>query len=736
MKILRNIVLVILALILLLVAAVAVALIVIDPNDYKPHIERAAAEHTNLELNLHGDIGWSLFPLGLEVNDVEARLEDDDFVRLDQLLASVDLWSLIRMSPSVHTFSVSGFSANLVVDEDGQGNWERIMPERPEEEPVAEDDPVDTEVTLTDEDGEAQPLSFNVQEVRITDAQVRFRDLQNDQDVSLTNARLLASNIALGQEFPLEIGFEVALTDPQLDVVGDLAMRINASENLQVFAVRDLDSRFDMSGEPFDGRSVTATLKGALSADLENETATVSNLEAGFENIRATTSLDVANFTESPRISGRFDLHEFSPRELMRRMGLEDIETEDPDVLKKVVIGSDIATENDTLSLRDLMITLDDTRFEGMFGFGLESGAIDVDLQGNSLNLDRYLPPAREEEDEEEDEEVAEADRDAELLPLETLRELVFDARIGLTELIASNLTISDIEVKANGRDGQLSLEHLRGNMYEGDFNIAASLDARTDNPQWSLNKRLNAVRSQPLLVDLAEIDLLSGKVNVRADLATRGNSINALIEGSNGDARFDIEEGAFEGFNLTHMACRGIAMVHREELAANDWGERTPFNDLYGEMTLDSGVLNNTDLTADLAGIRLEGDGTVNAMTLEMAYRLGLRIVGDVHRDRACRVNERVQNIVIPVACQGNLTDDPAGLCRFDTRRFSEVLTSMGRAELDRQREQVEQRAQEEIDRQRERAREEVDERVEEEKDRARDRIEEEGRRMLDRFR
>jgi len=180
MRLLRTILIVIVALILLLIAAIGIAMVVIDPNDYKGHIEQAAADNTNLELDLAGDIGWSFLPLGIEVNDVSARLEDEDFAAMEQLVASVDLWSLIMMSPSVHTFTLDGLNANLVMGKDGTGNWQRIMPEAPE---AAE--PTEAEAAT---DGEI--IQFNVQQIRISNARVSYEDRQTGQSFVLENATL------------------------------------------------------------------------------------------------------------------------------------------------------------------------------------------------------------------------------------------------------------------------------------------------------------------------------------------------------------------------------------------------------------------------------------------------------------------------------------------------------------------------------------------------------------------
>ena len=48
------------------------------------------------------------------------------------------------------------------------------------------------------------------------------------------------------------------------------------------------------------------------------------------------------------------------------------------------------------------------------------------------------------------------------------------------------------------------------------------------------------------------------------------------------------------------------------------------------------------------------------------------------MHRDPACRVTEYVENVVIPVECRGNFTEDPAGLCSFDGSRFRDTLKTI----------------------------------------------------------
>lgn len=712
MKAVRYVALAIVGLIILAIAAVAIAVAVIDPNTYKPQIEKAVENSTNLDLILAGDIGWSFIPLGLELNDVEATLEDERLVRLDQLVAQVSFWSLVTMSPRVDTFLLNGLDANLSVDEEGNGNWTRIMPEgeaKPEQEEPA------PEETADESTGESEPLNFNVESVEISNARIHYEDKGTGQAFTLEDFTLNASEITLGSSFPLNVAFRFATNQPQVEVKGDLSARLAANEALNEFGVSDLNATFDMSGEPLGGESVRAELAGSLEANLENETATLSGFTASLADVTLNTDLSVNGFGDQPKLEGSLSIDEFSLKALLAALGQPAIETEDPEVMKAIAFSTNIGGPAGTVELSDLAITLDDTTFKGSASYGFANSAIGLKLNGDAINADRYLPPASEEEkaanQEEEQPQNSSAEggpaEEGELLPLETLRSLALDINLGLGELIVSNLTINEINSVITARDGLLKVEDFSGQLYYGSFDTSVTLDARSDNPQWTITKDIKDVQTLPLLADLADVDMLSGAANMAVNVKTTGNRISDLRSNAKGDINFNLAEGEFTRMNLTRMACQGIALANQEQLGSSGWGTSTPFNDMKGTLKIDGNTLNNTDLVAALAGMRLEGDGTVDLAASELDYEIGLRIVGEIHRDEACRVTEYVEDVVIPVECRGNFTEDPAALCSFDGSRFRDTLKTIAAnaarkkvsEETERAKEKAEEKAREEID-------------------------------------
>lgn len=711
MKAVRYVLIAIVALIILAVVAVAIAMAVINPNDYKPQIEQAVEKQTNLDLVLEGDIGWSFIPLGLELNNVEANLEGSRFVALEQLVAQVDFWSLIAMSPKVDTFVLSGLDARLEVNEQGEGNWTRIMPEPTgkAEQPATETGEKPAAETADTGTG-GEPLNFNVQNVQITNAQVHYTDKSTGQAVTLENLGVNARDITLGSEFPLDISFRVETTKPAFEVDGSISARLAANEALNDFAVSGLKAVFDMSGEPFGGKSVTAELGGSAKANLETETATLSGFTASLANLSLATDLSVKGFGEKPAISGKVNINEFSLKKLLSNLGQPAIETSDPDVLSALAFSTNIGGPAGKLELGDLTLKLDDTTFNGSGSYTLANSGIVFNLQGDKLNADHYLPPEAEGAEAESaptgEASTAQATPESDLLPLETLRTLLLDVKFGLGELIVSNLTINEIKASTTAKNGLLKVDEFSGNLYEGSFGANVTIDARTDNPKWTVGSNVTNVQTLPLLTDLAEVDMLSGGANLKVNATTTGNRMSALRNNADGQISFNLAEGQFRKMNLTRMACQGIAMVNQESLSTNDWGTSTPFNDMRGTLNINGNMLNNKDLVASLAGMKLEGDGSVDLEQSLLDYEVGLRIVGEIHRDEACRVTEYVQDVVIPVECKGNFSEDPAGLCSFDGSRFRDTLKTIAanaakakaRKEVDKAKTEAEEKVKEKI--------------------------------------
>ena len=122
--------LIVLGLLLIIVALLFTLTHLFDPNDYKDEIRQIARDKANLELQLRGDIGWSLFPwLGLELTDAtlaSAETPDKPFADLRMIGLSVRVMPLLRKEVQMSDIRVQGLTLTLNRDKAGKGNWEDI----------------------------------------------------------------------------------------------------------------------------------------------------------------------------------------------------------------------------------------------------------------------------------------------------------------------------------------------------------------------------------------------------------------------------------------------------------------------------------------------------------------------------------------------------------------------------------------------------------------------------------
>ena len=128
-----------------------------------------------------------------------------------------------------------------------------------------------------------------------------------------------------------------------------------------------------------------------------------------------------------------------------------DYETANPESLKNVGLSASFSGNLDQASIKDLLVTLDQTKLNGFATVkNFEKPSITFDLNLNELNLDDYLPPSVEEEEDEES-----FDADALSVPMEAFKDLQANGQFKAASLISGGVELTNIDVQV------LSLIHI-----------------------------------------------------------------------------------------------------------------------------------------------------------------------------------------------------------------------------------------------------------------------------------
>ncbi len=638
-----------------------------DPNEYKGLITEQARTHANLDLQIEGDIGWSVFPwLGLEIGKVSAAPSGGDrLAAVNGVKVGVKLMPLLSGNVEMSTVVLDGLDARLVRDKDGRGNWEAIGGAGGAKKPAeaSADKPAA---------GGGELPKIEIAGLKIKDANLTWDDQQAGQKVQLRKLNLSGEQIRLGEFFPLALDFHVDVGEPAMKVDLKLKGEISADPGSESYKIRKLDVSGEAEGEPFGGKRVGFGAGGDLEADLKQQVAKLSGFFVSLANLRANIELDATKILDKPELAGDIKVQAFSAKKLLAALGQPAIETSDASALDKVAAGLKLKGAGDSYAANGLSVTLDDTNLNGSARFNTATQAVFFRLQGNAIDIDRYLPPKAEGEAGAAGGDPAPAPAPAaggELLPVEPLRGLNNDGEFSMDSVKVAGLGIGQMALKVLAKGGNVNLTYLRGNMYEGSFNTTANIDARGKTPTLKVSEKIDKLQLGPMLRDLAQEERVAGTLNLDADFATRGNSQKAWMAGLTGPAQINLSDGKINGFNLSERVCQGLAQINKEALPAQQWVQETSIDKLSGSMQFTNGVGSNNDLIIEAGGMRVTGNGTVDLGTEALDYRTEVRVLGAQVGDNttACSVNEKYRNVAIPMRCQGKFSDEPGKLCKLD---------------------------------------------------------------------
>ena len=268
-------------------------------NDFKPDIERAVQEQTGMTLNLKGDIGISLFPiLGVEIGEVDLSLPGGDrFAAVDSLRIAVAIIPLISGQLQVDKVMLDGARLNARKDDKGRGNWEIITETQakrksPESaaEPKAEES---QQAEAPSAKVAASPLpDLDIALIRVANTEINYQDDSTGQAVKLQLDDFSLEGIRWDEFFPVSLTYRVDNQKPAVSVKHTLETDLKISRDLKQFALRDLNTALDVTGEPTHQKTVHVTLAGNAEADLARQKVSVPALTLGLDETRIKTTVD------------------------------------------------------------------------------------------------------------------------------------------------------------------------------------------------------------------------------------------------------------------------------------------------------------------------------------------------------------------------------------------------------------------------------------------------------------
>lgn len=700
---------------LLIIVALGFALThLFDPNDYKDEIRQLARDKAHVELTLNGDIGWSLFPwLGLELHEASiATLNKpkEPFADLQMLGLSVRVLPLLRREVQMSDVRVEGLNLTLARDEQGHGNWEDIGKPLPAQNGAGTDAPAQApaqaEQTPATSDSNDRAIKLDIDSLTVNNARVQYTDAKTGHSYSAESIQLSTGPIHEGANIALKTSAFISASQPNIKARTELAGELRFDRKLKRYNFEDMRLSGETSGEPTGGKTVTFAAQGQLLVDLAANVASWNGLKVSANQLRALGELNLRDLDKAPQLSGGLSIAQFSLRTFLESIGHPLPATHDPAAFAKLELVTRLQGTPSSLALEDLAVKLDDSTFSGRVAVeDFAKQALRLQLKGDTFDADRYLPAKSEEAKgataarqaevkQQEASAVAGAGTtplpnaptqvawsDDKLLPVDRLRALDLQADLAFGSLTLDKLPIEGAQLKAVGQGGLLTLQTLRGALYNGTFEAKGTVDVRPAVPQLGVNTNIQRVPVEHFIKaeGKEQTPPVKGLLTLTSDLTATGNSQKALVDTLNGSANFAINDGVLVNANLEQQLCQAIATLNRKTLSSEPRGKDTPFQELRGSLVVRNGVASNPDLKARIPGLTVNGHGDLDLRVLGMDYNIGVVVEGDQRAmpDPACQVNERYVGVEVPLRCRGPL-ELGAKACRLDQNGLGKVAAKL----------------------------------------------------------
>lgn len=655
-----------------------------DGEKIKVELTRVVLEQNQRKLDIAGKLELSVWPdVGIKLGRTTLSEPGGkaEFLALDSARVAVAVMPLLSKQVKVQRIEVAGLKATLVKHKDGTLNIDDLTGGAADKPGAAKAEP-----KAGAGGNAAEPVQIDIAGIRITNAQLTWRDEKSKETTTLSNLDLGSGRVqadsgkqtlavdALSLAAKGKTGadnFELKLEVPRLDISPDKSSgdSLNLTANLSGSG-RNLAAKLVLSG-------VEGNLKklkiGKLALELDAK-AGESALKA---HLDSPVSADLAAQTLSlDKLAGNIDLA--NPQMPMKQLKLPLSGSLRADLAKQSA-ALDLGTRFDESKIA---LKLDVAKFAPL--------ALGFDLDIDTLNVDKYLPPKSAEEKAgpaTAGKPGAPSQQAAEdKLDFSALKGHDVNGALRIGALQVSKLKLAKVNAKIRLAGGRLDVAPMTLNLYEGSASGSLSLNA-TGN-QLGLKQNLTGISINPLMIDLADKDLLEGRGNVALDVTSRGDTVTAMKKALAGTASLSLKDGAIKGINLA-QSMRDIkgTLGGKQEAQQAKAGAKTDFSELTASLKIANGVARNDDLAMKSPFLRLTGAGDIDIGTGQMNYLAKATLVGSSAGQGGKDV-DKLKGVTVPVRITGP----------FETLSYKlelgDLAADMARAKLEGKTEDIKAKA------------------------------------------
>ncbi|GAB3519620.1 AsmA family protein [Photobacterium alginatilyticum] len=688
----------VLAIVVVIVVGIGALLALVDPNQFKPLITEQVKKATGRDLVISGDIGWRFFPsIGFTLGQTEFRnpqgFAEPNLVQLGSAELSVSVVPLFSRHLEIGHVSLQDGRVFIQTRKDGVSNLDGLGQPATQEQ-QAETTP--SQPATASETGTAsepapssqdttQPWTISLEGVELVNASAEIRDEQAGTFTSISALNLTLNRFAPGEWTQLD--FDVAGQN------GELAFTANGATELFIVPA--------LNNAELKNLQLTATAKDPVN-DIQSLSLAVDKFKAGdWSAVTFAAKGEVPDLVFDAKgetrlkLSEAFDLVQLQA--LALESGLKGAALPRPEMAVKLNADAKYDVSKGMATLSQFKADVDELSVNGEGSFkAADIPVIRFAINSDNIDLDSFLGLDKKEATQKTGDEgtgtttagstpqtAPAADKNQEP-DLSALKGLDVAGTVKLGKFKAANAKLANVLVDMKVAKGVLKLKQFNADLYDGSITMQATLNANGKLPTYKVTNQIRGVQVQPLMIDVADNDVLAGKGDITMSLAGTGLAEKRIRENIAGTVDIHFADGAIYGVNVPEMIREAKAKLKGKRAEYVKEERKTDFSAMVATIKLGSGKASTSNLDLDSPLLRIAGKGHTNLVSEAIDFKVNTSVVATSKGQGGKQVDE-VADLTVPIDVKGNWT---------------EPKFSMDLAGLLKQNNELEKKAQKEVER------------------------------------
>lgn len=653
MKLLKGFFALIVILLLVVVAGITFLLVGVDPNSYKPELEKLAKQN-NIQLTIDGDLGWSFFPnLAVQAGTTtitaiagknETNIPDIQFQQADFTL---DWKALISRTVRLRAIAIDGAEIKLKSIEEAANVA------------AAPGAAAATQKTKLND----LPFELAIDQLSLTNSRITLVT-PGEPDKVLEQLNFTSEDLNLdGREFPISLSVSTTLPDQPspIAIEFDSQLKFQLEEQiaeltgstLKLAGIKKLPIELDFNAlyEGQKGSIKLSDINGKLGS------ATIKGI------------VNVLQLQTAPSATGQLSIQNL----LFSELPID----EPPEGFKKLDINAQFSASEALVKLDQLKLSLDNFNIGGHVSLKNPSlklagtRQLEMTLKGGHL----VLPTTSEENGVETKTESHAVLLTPILAPLALLEGGKGHIELNLDSVTSDNIKVDQLHLNLFANGKVLNITDLSGAVFGGKFQVTTKVDLKNKTPKVKFSKQLTNIDIYNALSTLADQSDVRGRLTMNFNGTSSGDTQDALMANVVGNGKLSVSELQVENINVERSYCEMAALVEKVAVKQT-WANYTQLKGVESDIHWKNQIITLPNLTTGMGNIAVAGNGTINLEQEAYNMLITANLQGDSTSETGCHIKSKsIRNRDIPLRCTGSFAENGEGKCRPDKQFINQLL-------------------------------------------------------------